>query len=101
MLDAAHTCGNLRKGLLGMRARRTGFTAVAAALTLAALVTVIGAAQAAPSTKNYDATVHVANGVVTATSATLTLTLTNDPTTKQTLGSANFTPPAGVTNPTV
>lgn len=84
-----------------MKARRTGFTTIVAASLLAALVAAIGAAQAAPATKKYDATVHVANGVVTATAATLTLTLTNDPTTKQTLGSANFTPPGGVTLGTV
>ena len=50
-----------------MNARRNGFTSRgaiatigAAALVLAALVAVIGSAQAAPSTKIYDATVHVA-----------------------------------------
>jgi hypothetical protein len=68
-----------------------------AALVLAALVTVIGQAQAAASKKVYDATVHVTGGAVTATSATLTLTLKNDATSNQTLGSANFTAPAGIT----
>ena len=80
-----------------MRARRTGFTAVAAVLTLAALVAVIGAAQAAPQQKKYSGTVRVTGGAVTPTSATLKLTLTNL-TRSQTLGSANFMPPAlGVT----
>ena len=41
----------------------------------------------------------MAGGQVTATSATLTVTLTNDPAAKQTLGSANFIPPGGVTFP--
>jgi hypothetical protein len=80
-----------------MRARRTGFIAIAAVLTLAALVAVIGAAQAAPSTKIYDATVRVVAGPAT----TLQLKLTNAAGSKQTLGSANFTAPAGVTNVTV
>lgn len=90
-----------------MNARRNGLTLAAAStigaavLVLAVLVAVIGSAQAAPSTKRYDATVHVTNGDVDETSATLTLTLTNDTTSKQTLGSANFTPPAGITLGTV
>jgi hypothetical protein len=64
-----------------------------AALVLAALVTVIGQAQAAPSTKVYDASVYVANTAGTK----LTLTLKNDSRSKQTLGSANFIAPAGMT----
>ncbi|MGH3126595.1 MAG: hypothetical protein ACRDPX_01620 [Gaiellaceae bacterium] len=80
-----------------MKARRTGFTAVAAALTLAALVAVIGAAQAAPQQKKFSGTVRVTGGAVTSSSATLKLTLTNR-TRSQTLGSADFIPPAlGVT----
>jgi hypothetical protein len=75
-----------------MRARRTGFTTIAAVLTLAALVAVIGAAQAAPSTKIYDATVRV----VTAPTLTLQLTLTNAAGSRQTLGSANFMAPGGL-----
>ena len=105
MLASHASAANPRKGLLGMKARRTGLTAIAAALTLAALVVVIGAAQAAPSTKLYDASVRVTGGQVvlaeeghSAVSATLKLTLTNRG--KQTLGSANFTPPDGV-EPTV
>ena len=88
------------------RTRRTHFTTIAAALSLAALVAVLGAAQAAPSTKVYDATVRVKNGTTpSATSAVLTLTLTNATRSKQTLGSANFTAlgvPNGITlgNPT-
>jgi hypothetical protein len=87
-----------------MNARRKAFTSVAAvprlgaaALVLAALVVVIGSAQAAPSTKVYDATVRVVSGPVTGTSATLRLTLTNSTRSKQTLGSANFTKPTGIT----
>ena len=52
-----------------MNARRNGFasrgaiaTIGAAALVLAALVAVIGSAQAAPSTKLYGATVRVTGG---------------------------------------
>ncbi len=78
-----------------MKVRGTGLATIGAALSLAALVAVIGAAQAAPQTKKYSATVHVADGVVTETSATLTLTITNK-TRSQTLGSAEFSPPAGV-----
>jgi hypothetical protein len=80
-----------------MKACRTRFTTAAGALALVALVAVLGAAQAAPSKKVYDATVHVASGAVTETNATLTLTLKNDASSNQTLGSANFTAPAGVT----
>jgi hypothetical protein len=68
-----------------------------AALVLAALVTVIGQAQAAATKKVFDATVHVTGGDVSPTDATLTLTIKNDATSNQTLGSANFTAPAGVT----
>lgn len=78
-----------------MRFRRTGLATVGAALSLAALVAVIGAAQAAPQQKKYSATAHVVGGDVSATQATLRLTLTNK-TRSQTLGSANFTPPTGV-----
>lgn len=56
----------------------------------------LSAAEAAPTQKKYSATVQVTGGVVTPTSATLRLTLTNR-TRNQTLGSANFTPPGGVT----
>jgi hypothetical protein len=82
-----------------MKARRTGYTAVAAAMALAALVAVIGAAQAAPSTKVYDATVRVMSGPVppAPATATLRLTLTNSTRSKQTLGSANFTAGTGIT----
>ena len=81
-----------------MRVSRTRFTTIAAASTLATLVAVIGAAQAAPSTKVYDATVRVKSGTTpAATSAVLTLTLTNSTRSKQTVGSANFIAPAGVT----
>ena len=77
-----------------MNARRTGFTTIVAASLLAALVAVI-AAQGAPQQKKYSGTVHVTEGDVSSTHATLTLTLTNK-TRSQTLGSANFTPPDGV-----
>jgi hypothetical protein len=87
-----------------MKARRNGFTPLAvvptlaaAALIVLALVAVIGSAQAAPSTKFYDATVRVVAGPTT----TLQLKLTNAAASKQTLGSANFTAPTGITNITV
>jgi hypothetical protein len=79
-----------------MKVRRTGLTTVGVALSLAALVAVVGAAQAAPQQKKYAATVHVVGGDVSATHATLKLILTNK-TRSQTLGSANFMAPAGVT----
>ena len=69
---------------------------VAAGTTALLLVAVIGAAQAAPDKKIYDATVHVTGNAVTPTTATLTLTLKNDAQSNQTLGSANFTAPVGV-----
>jgi hypothetical protein len=71
---------------------------VAAALIVTALVAVIGSAQAAPQKKIYDATVRVTPATTPAeTSATLRLTLTNNNQSTQTLGSANFTAPTGVT----
>jgi hypothetical protein len=80
-----------------MRIHRNGYTASAMLAAVALLlVAVIGSAHAAPQTKKYSATVHVADGVVTPTSATLTLIVTNK-TRSQTLGSAEFKPPAGVT----
>ena len=78
-----------------MKVRRTGFTAVAAALTVAALVAVIGAAQAAPSGKSYTANVRL----TAAGGSHFTLTLKNDMKSKQPLGSANFTAPAGFSVP--
>jgi len=66
-----------------------------ALLLLGVFAAIIGSAQAAPSTKNYTANVHVTNGAVSGN--TFTLTLTNDLKSNQTLGSANFTPPAGFT----
>ena len=82
-----------------MKVRRKGSATVGAAFALAALVAVIGAAQAAPSTKIYDATVHVVSGPVSPApaTATLRLTLTNSTKSKQTLGSANFTAGNGIT----
>lgn len=78
-----------------MRVRRNGLVTLGAVFALAALVVVV-AAQAAPQQKKYSATVHVVGGAVTSTSATLKLTLTNK-TRSQTLGSANFVAPDGVT----
>jgi hypothetical protein len=78
-----------------MRVRRNGLVTLGAVFALAALVAVV-AAQAAPQQKKYSATVHVVGGAVTSTSATLKLTLTNK-TRSQTLGSANFVAPDGVT----
>ena len=86
-----------------MKFRRTGSTSIAALVAAGAcallLVAVIGSAQAAATKKVYDATVHVTGGAVTDKTATLTLTLKNDATSNQTLGSANFTAPAGITFP--
>jgi hypothetical protein len=73
-------------------------TLVVAALLLTALVAVIGAAQAAPSKKVFNATVDVQNvSTLTSTTARLRLRLVNDATSNQTLGSANFSAPPGVT----
>lgn len=80
-----------------MRARWTGMLAAGAVLALAALGATLTIAEAAPAQKKYSATVRVTGGVVTPTSATLRLTLTNM-TRNQTLASANFTAPAGVTD---
>ena len=80
-----------------MRIRRTGLAAIGTGLSLAVLVAVIGAAQAAaPATKMYSAKVHVHNKQINlgAGTATLTLLLKNE--SKITLGSANFDPPDGV-----
>lgn len=60
------------------------------ALALAGVVAV-GVAQAAPSTKNYDAAVTPSGGPLQ-----LTITLKNDTSSQQTLGSANFVAPAGL-----
>ena len=71
---------------------------VAAALIITALVAVIGSAQAAPQKKVFNATVDVQTLTgLTSTSARLRLTLSNDASSNQTLGSANFVPPTGVT----
>ena len=64
---------------------------VAAALVVTALVAVIGSAQAAPSNKNYSVTVRVKS------SSVLTITLTNEKSSKQTLGSAQFLAPLNLT----
>jgi hypothetical protein len=73
-------------------------TLVVAALMLTALVAVIGSAQAAPQKKVFDATVDVQDtATLSPTSARLRLTLRNDASSNQTLGSANFAPPTGVT----
>jgi hypothetical protein len=78
-----------------MKVRRTGLATVGAALSLAALVAVIGAAQAAPSGKSYTANVRL----TAAGGSHFTLTLKNDLKSKQSLGSANFTAPAGFSVP--
>jgi hypothetical protein len=73
-------------------------TLVTSALVLTALVAVIGSAQAAPQKKVFNATVDVQNAsTLTSASARLRLTLSNDASSNQTLGSANFVAPAGVT----
>jgi hypothetical protein len=61
---------------------------------VAGAVALVGSAQATTSTKTFDASVvpAAAPGVGTAQ---LTFTLTNDSSSQQTLGSANFTPPTG------
>jgi hypothetical protein len=85
-----------------MKVRRTGSTTIAALVTGGAcallLVAVIGSAQAAPSTKVYDASVHLTNAPTSG--STFTLKLTNETKSKQVLGSANFTAPPNFTVPT-
>jgi hypothetical protein len=73
--------------------RLARFGSVALALGVVAIVVgiVTATAQATPS-KPYLANVHQTTG----TFGTITLTLTNDPHASQTLGAANFTPPAGL-----
>jgi hypothetical protein len=65
-----------------------------AALAVVAIVvaSMTAAAQASPN-KPYLANVHQSGG----TFGSMVLTLSNDPHASQTLGSANFTPPAGLT----
>jgi hypothetical protein len=71
---------------------------IAAALLVTALVAVIGSAQAAPQKKVFNTTVDVQNvSTLSSTSARLRLTLSNDASSNQTLGSANFVAPQGVT----
>jgi hypothetical protein len=65
-------------------------------LMLAIFAVIIGSAQAA-SSKPYVANVHR----TLDTPGSFTLTLTNDPKAQQSLGSANFTAPAGLTLGTV
>lgn len=57
-------------------------------------VVIVGSAQARPSTKKYDASVVPASAP-SGGSATFTLRLTNETSSQQTLGSANFTVPSG------
>lgn len=65
------------------------------ALALAALVVgLVGAAQAAPSTKKYQVTIDPVTAAAGST-ANHTLTLRNDTTSSQQLGSANVSVPAG------
>jgi hypothetical protein len=78
-----------------MKVRRAGLATVGAALSLAALVAVIGAAQAAPSGKSYTANVRL----TAAGGSHFTLALKNDLKSKQPLGSANFTAPVGFSVP--
>jgi hypothetical protein len=63
------------------------------ALVVLASVALIGSAHATPSTKNYTANVHVTDA--TQSLSTFTATLTNDPHSNQTFGSANVIPPTG------
>jgi hypothetical protein len=66
---------------------------VGVALVLASSLVAIGVAQAANSVKPYSASVHRTLN----TPGSFTLTLTNDPRAQQSLGSANFTAPSGLT----
>jgi hypothetical protein len=61
---------------------------------VAGAVALVGSAQATTSTKTFDASV-VPAAVPGAGTAQLTFTLTNDSSSQQTLGSANFTAPTG------
>jgi hypothetical protein len=65
-------------------------------LLAAALVWVVGAAHAAPSTKFYSVTIAPTTATA-GTSTNYTVTLANDPSSTQTLGSANVSAPAGFT----
>ena len=81
-----------RKASLASRVRRHGLP-----LALAiALVWIVGAAQAAPSTKFYSVTISPTTATA-GTSTNYTVTLTNDASSTQTLGSANVSAPAGFT----
>ncbi len=84
-----------------MKARRNGFTSIAAvpifgaaALIVLALVAVIGSAQAAPSTKGFTAEVRLTDA--TTSPNTFTLTLKNI-SRNNVVGSANFTAPLNFT----
>jgi hypothetical protein len=79
-----------------MTVRRNGLAALLGTVLLVGALVAVIAAQAAPQQKRYSATVHVVGGAVTSSGATLKLILTNR-TRSQTLGSADFVPPAGVT----
>ncbi len=81
----------------GSGQRRGGFWSVVGAL--AVLVALIGSAQAGTSTKFYRVGIAPPTVAAGTTSAAFTLTLTNDSSSTQTLGSANFTSPWSVTSP--
>lgn len=68
--------------------KATGYVVLLLALVVGAVV-VVASAQAAPSTKKYEAYVVAAD----PNSTSFTLTLVNDSTSQQTLGSANFWAP--------
>lgn len=74
--------------------KRAWFGSAAVVMGVVAIVvgTVAATAQASPN-KPYSANVHQTTG----TFGSMTLTLTNDPKASQGVGSANFTPPAGLT----
>src|SRR5690349_24612502 len=70
------------------------------ALLAIVVIGVVASAQAATSTKLYDATVHLAKPQTASgcgTHTCFTVILMNDGASQQTLGSANFTPPGALT----
>jgi hypothetical protein len=72
--------------------RLVGYGGAVLAVVAVVVVSMTATAQASPN-KPYLANVHQFSG----TFGSMVLTLSNDPHASQTLGSANFTPPAGLT----
>jgi hypothetical protein len=86
----------MESGTEGARASRGAKrrAVISLGLLTVLVVTIVSSAHGAPSTKKYQAYVVAAN----AASTSFRLTLTNDSTSQQTLGSANFTAPPNFTS---